>query len=229
MKERSWGEYLVSLLVAAILAVIVRSCVVTAYKVPTGSMQPTLKPGDFIFATRFDYGMHIPWSEKILFASLPARGDVVVFSYPSQPQVNYVKRVVGLPGDIVELRAGELIVNGEKFVYQDVSEVRGADNPNPAIFKILQESSKTDRSISIIREKSKTSPSFGPLAVPPNEIFLLGDNRDASDDSRYWGTVPTVQIFGKVRSIWLSLDSQARWAGDRLSSVRWSRVFTSVN
>lgn len=229
MKERSWGEYLVSLLVAAVLAVIVRSCVVTAYKVPTGSMQPTLKPGDFIFATRFDYGFHIPWSDKVLAASLPERGDVVVFSYPSQPQVNYVKRVVGLPGDTVELKAGELIVNGERFAYEDISEARSGDNPNSAIFKILQERSKNTHAISIIREKAKTSPSFGPLTVPPNEIFLLGDNRDASDDSRYWGTVPTVQIFGKVRCIWLSLDSQSRWAGDRLSSVRWSRVFTSVN
>lgn len=229
MKERSWSEYLVSLLVAAVLAVIVRSFIVTAYKVPTGSMQPTLKPGDFIFATRFDYGLHLPWSDKVALQSLPERGDVVVFSYPSQPQVNYVKRVVGLPGDTVELKQGELVVNGEKFVYEDISEARSGDNPNSAIFKILEEKSKITSAISIIREKSKTSPSFGPLTVPANEIFLLGDNRDASDDSRYWGTVPTVHIFGKVRRIWLSLDSQSRWAGDRLSSVRWSRVFTSVN
>lgn len=229
MRERSWAEYFASLFIAAVLALFVRSFVLTAYKVPTGSMQPTLKPGDFIFATRFDYGLKTPWAKDDKAAKPPSRGDVVVFSYPSQPSVIYVKRVVGLPGDVIEIKSGELSINGRAFNYTDVSEERRDDNPNPEFFKVFEESAENHKSHFIVREKAKTSPSFGPLTVPQGEVFLLGDNRDASDDSRYWGAVPNAYIFGKVRWIWLSLDSQKKWAGDRISSVRWFRVFSTVN
>ena len=106
-----WRDYILILALAIGLALIVRSYLVTAYKVPTGSMQPTLKPGDFIFASRVSYGVQIPFRAGVLNFSLPEYGDLVIFNYPQQPDVTYVKRVVGLPGDRVQLIKGRLVIN----------------------------------------------------------------------------------------------------------------------
>lgn len=221
-----WRDYLTTLLLAVLCALFVRSYMVTAYKVPTGSMQPTLKPGDFIFSSRLSYGVSIPFVQKKWGASLPDRGDLVVFNYPNQPQVNYVKRVVGLPGDRVQILKGRLILNDEPLAYEIETSVSG-DNPNPELFDIYQESSGSTQ-WRVIFQKKNDKKDFGPLVIPPGEVFLLGDNRDASDDSRYWGTVPMSQVVGKVVFIWLSLDWQKKWGGDRYPSVRWERVFSRV-
>jgi signal peptidase I len=202
------------------------AAIYTAYKVPTGSMQPNLKPGDFIFCSRIAYGISFPFlsdpSEKIL----PERGDVVVFHYAAQPGVTYVKRVIGLPGDRIQILKGRLILNDIPLDYEPLNKTSD-DNPNPDLFDIYAE--KTNQiEWRVILQKLIASQDFGPMIVPPGEIFLLGDNRDASDDSRYWGTVPAQQIVGKVGLIWLSLDSQRKWGGNRYPSVRWDRVFSWV-
>lgn len=221
-----WREYLTTLVLAVLCALFVRNYLVTAYKVPTGSMQPTLKPGDFIFSSRMSYGMSIPFSQNKWGASLPERGDLVVFNYPNQPAVNYVKRVVGLPGDRVQIINGRLHINEEALKYEKAQEAPG-DNPNPELFDIYEEISGQTR-WRVIFQKNPDDKDFGPLVVPPGEVFLLGDNRDASDDSRYWGTVPMNQVVGRVVLIWLSLDWQKKWGGDRYPSVRWERVFSPV-
>ncbi|MEK2687582.1 signal peptidase I [Bdellovibrio sp. GT3] len=222
-----WREYITTLVIAVFFALFVRSYLVTAYKVPTGSMQPTLKPGDFIFSSRVAYGIQIPFSDKKWHLTFPERGDVVVFNYSNQHEISNVKRVVGLPGDKIQIVDGRLILNDQPLEYVMVSG-SDADNPNHDLFEIFEEKTQ-DSSWRVIFQKQSQGKDFGPIIVPPGEVFILGDNRDASDDSRYWGTVPSSQIMGKVVLIWLSLDWQEKWGGDRYPSVRWNRVFSSVH
>ena len=220
MLNNQWKDYFVTILISVLLALFVRSFVITAYKVPTGSMQPTLKAGDFIFSYRLAYGFKRNHN--------PERGDLVVFSYSSQPETSYVKRVVGLPGDKIEITGGSLIINDTALDYELDLSSPSTENPNPASFDVYLESELASAR-RVIFKKNRESQNFGPLVVPPGEVFLLGDNRDASDDSRYWGTVPIGQIYGKVLFVWLSLDWQKRWAGDRFPTVRWDRVFSGVH
>ncbi len=157
----------------------------------------------------------------------PRRGDLVVFSYPAQPQVNYVKRVVALPGDRIEIEKGELIINGQKLSYQDDPDVSVSDIISLDLFKIVREQApEGNRALTFSRNPKNHH--FGPLIVPPNEVFLLGDNRDSSDDSRYWGTVPIEMIDGKVIWIWLSLNWQKRNWENRIPTLRWERIWTGL-
>lgn len=216
MNMKLWREYLITLSLAILLAMLVRHFMLTAYKVPTSSMQPTLKPGDFIFSYRLAYqtGQQVK------------RGDLVTFTYPNQPGVTYVKRVIALEGDHVRISQGHLYLNEVQAQYELVQN--SAENPNSAIFDVYFEKNE-EMSHQIILSKAKMDKDFGPFVVPPGEAFMLGDNRDASDDSRYWGTVPVKSIQGQVTFIWLSLDWQNRWGGDRYPKVRWERVFSSVH
>lgn len=221
-----WREYLTTLVLAVLFALFVRSFLLAAYKVPTGSMQPTLKPGDFIFSSRLAYGLPIPFSTQRWNKVSPERGDLVVFTYPETPQITYVKRVVALPGDRIQIIHGRLSINDVTLEYHRL-DGQEQDNPNPQLFDIFEEKSE-DQTRRVIFQKQSDEKNFGPLVVPPGEVFLLGDNRDASDDSRYWGTVPISHVAGKVVLIWLSLDWQKKWGADRYPSVRWDRVFSTV-
>lgn len=223
----AWRQYLLTLCLAVFAALAVRHFVLTAYKVPTGSMQPALKPGDFIFSSRMSYGLRLPFTRKVLFERMPERGDLVVFSYPNHPDVNYVKRVIALPGDRVQIVNNRLHLNGVPMRYEKVQD-RDADNPSPDVFEMAEESFESYRT-TVILEKGAKDRDFGPLVVPPGEIFLLGDNRDTSDDSRYWGTVPLSQISGKAVLVWLSLDWQNKWGDGRFPRVRWDRVLAPAH
>lgn len=224
----AWRQYAFTMVFAVLAALAVRHFVLTAYKVPTGSMQPILKPGDFIFSLRTAYGLRIPIGGPVWEGRSPQRGDLVVFSYPHQPEVNYVKRVIALPGETIEMKKNQLIVNGKLFGYEEPHLEKISDNPNPALFDLFLERAPAElgsQEWTVILEKGSLDKNFGPLTVPEGEIFLLGDNRDTSDDSRYWGTVPVSQVSGRVLLIWLSLDWQKRWAEERFPSVRWERLF----
>lgn len=214
MVSQKWREYFFTLAIAIFLALVVRFFVFTAYRVPTGSMQPTLKPGDFIFASRLSY-----------LKREPQRLDVVVFQYPNQSDVSYVKRVVAIAGDKVELKKGQLFLNGKPSEY--VLDQDPSDNPNPQSFQLNFEK-QGDRKIRILRLSSGQMESFGPVVVPPGEVFLMGDNRDASEDSRYWGSVPLENVKGRVVLIWFSLNSIDKRFGSRFPQVRWDRIFSTV-
>ncbi len=223
--SKGWKELAFIFILAVLSAIFVRTYFLAPYRVPTGSMQPALKPGDFIFVSQVAYGFPTGGGDKIAERP-PRRGDLVTYYYASQPDTAYVKRVIALPGDRVEIKNNRLIINGIRLSYTPLEN--GGDNPNPELFELFTESFD-NLSWPVIFNKTENQKSLGPLVVPPGEVFLLGDNRDASDDSRYWGTVPIGQIFGKVSLIWLSLDWQKKWAGHRFPSVRWERLFSRVH
>lgn len=221
-------EYTESLLVAVALALILRFFVISAYKIPTSSMVPTLKVGDFIFAYKLPYGVPIPFSGGARWgAEMPSRGDVVVFRYPGSGNVNYVKRVVGLPGDRIAIRGKKLFVNEKRADYQPVSNDVIQDLPGQEYYSAFEERLEGSTHL-VIKNRSDESDSFGPIVVPPGHIFVLGDNRDSSDDSRYWGSVPVKNLEGRVVLIWMSFDWLNRWGDERYPSVRWSRVLSAV-
>lgn len=226
-------EYTESLIVAILLALVLRFFVVSAYKIPTGSMIPTLKVGDFIFAYKLPYGLPIPFTDgSRLNASLPSRGDVVVFRYPGNEQVNYVKRVVGLPGDQIAIKNKKLFINDIEAKYESISNDVIGDLPGAEYYAPFKESfgdAAGESTHEVITNRSDEADFFGPVVVPPGQIFVLGDNRDSSDDSRYWGTVPVKNLEGRVVVVWLSLDWMNLWAGERLPTVRWDRFFKKID
>ena len=182
-------EYAEAIVIAIILALFIRTFVVQAFKIPSGSMKPTLLVGDHILVNKFIYGVKLPFTDKVLVKiSKAKRGDVVVFKYPLDTRKDYIKRVVGLPGDQVELANKQLLING-----------RPTEDPYA--------------SYSIQGNLRK----FGPITVPTDHLFVMGDNRDESSDSRVWGFVPISYLKGKAFLIY--------WSWDRQDfGVRWSRL-----
>ncbi len=224
-------EYFESLLVAVVIALILRFFVVSAYKIPTGSMTPTLKVGDFVFAYKLNYGVTIPFASGDRIASrLPLRGDVVVFKFPGHENTSYVKRVVGLHGDHVQIKNKKLFINGVQAEYTLANSDLIGDLPSKEYYSVYNENFYGSSHLIIYNQTQKDSETsdFGPVIVPPQNIFVLGDNRDSSDDSRYWGSVPVRNIEGQVVLVWLSLDWLNRWGTDQMPQVRWSRVFQAV-
>lgn len=221
-------EYVESMVAAILIAAFIRIFVLAAYKIPTGSMVPTLKSGDFIFAYKLSYGFPIPFSGgDRWWSTLPNRGDVIVFRYPGNESVNYVKRVVGLPGDRIAIKNKKLLVNEKEAAYESVSDDPIQDLPGREYYQALRETISESTHL-VIKSLSEDGASFGPVVVPPGQIFVLGDNRDSSDDSRYWGAVPLKNIEGRVTLIWLSFDWINRWGDDHYPSVRWDRLFRAV-
>jgi signal peptidase I len=231
-RPRLVREYTESLIVAVCLALLLRFFVISAYKIPTGSMLPTLKVGDFIFAYKLPYGFPIPFSGgDRISAKLPERGDVVVFRYPGNENVNYVKRVVGLPGDRIAIKDRKLIINDTETSLSPLDHALIADVPSSELYMASKEDMgalSANPEHMIMNSKEAKADSFGPVVVPPGQIFVLGDNRDTSDDSRYWGTIPVSHLEGRVITVWLSLDWMNTWAGDALPHVRWERLFRKV-
>jgi len=174
-KKHIVREYAESILVAVILALIIRTFVVQAFKIPSGSMEDTLLVGDHLLVCKFLYGTKIPLTDsKILKIRDPKRGDVIVFEYPEDPSKDFIKRVVGLPGDVVEAKDKKVFVNGKPF-----------ENPH----EIHKESD-------IIPKAQNPRDNFGPVTVPADSYFVMGDNRDRSYDSRFWGFVKSPKIKG---------------------------------
>lgn len=203
---REYGE---ALGIALLLAILIRTFFIQAYEIPSGSMEPTLLVGDHILANKLVYGFRMPDSifgltpfglpyGHYLFRFEPIhRGDVVVFVYPRNPSEDYIKRVVGIAGDVVQIKDGKVWLNGAPM-----------DDPH-AHFEVPD----ADRSASQVRDY------FGPVTVPPGELFMMGDNRDDSSDSRFWGFAPEDNVEGRAMVIYWS------WDGDEggILPLRWSR------
>jgi len=185
-------EYAEALIVALILAFFIRSFVVQAFKIPSGSMLQTLQIGDHLLVTKFAYGVKIPFTHKMIIERPgPQHGDVVVFEFPEDPSKDFIKRVIGVPGDVIEIKDKQIFRNGVLLVEPYIQHV--------------------DASTSVPRRDN-----FGPVMVPENKYFVMGDNRDESYDSRFWGFVERNTIEGKALILY--------WSWESLTNIRWERI-----
>jgi signal peptidase I len=229
-------EYSESIGVAVAIALLLRAFVVEAFQIPSGSMIPTLEVGDHIFVSKFAYGLTIPFTNtKIIQLAQPKRGDIVVFKYPLDQSTDYIKRVVGLPGDVIEMRQEELYVNGRAiqrervprpYHYADAGHGAGpAEDHEGELWLENLDGHKHE----LIQEPVRGPRDFERKVVPANNVFVMGDNRDNSSDSRVWGTVDRDLIKGKALIVWWSRASADGMSPvDWLKSIRWNRFFQVV-
>lgn len=196
LKRSRFRENVEAILIAVIIALFIRTFVVQAFKIPSGSMKPTLQVGDHILVNKFIYGVKIPYlSTVVLPVKDPQRGDIVVFKFPVDPRKDFIKRVIALPGDVVEIRDKTIFINARRVnhdfgVFSDPRTIAGNLKPRD---------------------------NLGPITVPKDALFVMGDNRDESFDSRFWGFVPIRDVSGKAFIIYWSWDSDD-------FNVRWRRL-----
>ncbi|MDM8517677.1 signal peptidase I [Desulfobacterales bacterium HSG16] len=189
-------ENIEAVLVAILLALFIRTFMVQAFKIPSGSMKETLQIGDHILVNKFAYGVKIPYlGIKLMPVSKPANDDIVVFKFPEDPNKDFIKRVIGIAGDVVEIINKQLYLNGK---------------PITRDFAVFKDSS-------IIQRNRNPRDNFGPITVPENCLFVMGDNRDHSYDSRFWKFVELDAVKGKAFIIYYSWDSES-------FGVRWKRL-----
>ncbi len=180
---------------AILIAIIIRSFIVQPYFIPSGSMLNTLQEGDRLFVTKFSYGIHLPFIQKELFSTgEPKHGDIIVFPFPNNPSVDYIKRVVGLPGDVLEMRDKKFYRNGEAVQEDYIINM--------------------DSNVSWNTKRDN----MPPTTVPAGKVFVMGDNRDGSEDSRVWGFVDKDTIHGRA---WIIFWSSTNWI-----NIQWSRIGT---
>jgi len=189
-------DYTKSILIALVLALFIRAFVIQAYKIPSGSMLDTLQIGDHILVEKFMYGTHIPFTDIVIFPiKSPKKGDIIVFSYPENHHLDFIKRVIGLPGDTVQGINKNVYVNDKKLKESYIKHIDGLILPSYA--------SPRDN--------------FGPIKIPKNHYFVMGDNRDNSKDGRFWGFVKREEIKGKALLVYFS------WNGQH-NKVRFKRL-----
>jgi signal peptidase I len=206
-------EYSRSFFPVLLFVLIIRSFVFEPFRIPSGSMMPTLLKGDFIFVEKFSYGLRLPVTEtKILETGSPERGDVVVFRLPDDPSINYIKRVVGLPGDQIVYRRHRLTINGKEIPLEQSSEATAED---PRFIEQLG-----DRTHEILITDAAYTLRDGVYEVPDGHYFVMGDNRDNSRDSRFINAIPESHLVGEAVRIWMHIDG--------LSWPRWERVGNKI-
>ena len=193
-------EYLEAAVIAVLLALFIRAFVVQAFKIPSGSMKPTLLIGDHILVNKFIYGVKIPFTDHyVLQIKKPKRGDIVVFKWPRNEKKDFIKRVIGVQGDTIEIRDDILYVNNEKTETKYIGTYRDRDLGRADQW--LEFLGETKHSILDVHNRNED---FGPRVVPKNALFVMGDNRDQSLDSRYWGFVSLNKVKGKAFIIYWS-------------------------
>ena len=222
VKEPLLVEYARSFFPIILVVLLVRSFIVEPFRIPSGSMMPTLLVGDFILVNKFAYGIRLPViNMKVIDIGTPQRGDVIVFRYPENPSVDYIKRVVGVPGDHIAYRDKVLYINGvrqdQKIISTYVGKGAGAMMTGASLRR--EDLSKVVHKILVLSDSYDRDFDF---TVPAGQYFVMGDNRDNSRDSRYWGTVPDANLVGKAFFVWMNWDS----ADD---AIGWSRLGTVIH
>ncbi|MEQ1674291.1 MAG: signal peptidase I [Candidatus Nitrotoga sp.] len=230
IKEPWWVEYAKSFFPVILVVFLLRSFLIEPFKIPSGSMIPTLQVGDFIVVNKFIYGIRLPIvGKKLVEINSPERGDVMVFHYPENPSIDYIKRVVGVPGDNIVYRHKQVVVNG---VIQKLEGNGDYNYVEPGLSfvhtKIYNESLSSGRSYKVLQNPDAPNMRLGDVAefphrencaysvdemrciVPKGHYFMLGDNRDNSRDSRYWGFVPDEMLVGKAFMVWMNFNDFKR-------------------
>lgn len=198
--KSTFREYAEAIGMALLLALFIRTFIVQAFKIPSGSMIPTLQIGDHILVNKLAYGIRVPlWGHYLVDFGKVQRGDVIVFIFPEDRSKDFIKRVVGIAGDAVEIRGKKIYINGQQ-VEDPYAHFEGDDPQN------ILPASRDD---------------YGPTKVPENHLFVMGDNRDRSYDSRFWGFVNLDDVRGKAFLIYWSWDGGDRW-------VRWERLASLI-
>lgn len=214
-------EYARAFFPVILIVFLLRSFLVEPFRIPSGSMLPSLHVGDFILVNKFRYGIRLPVvNTKIAGLGQPERGDVMVFRFPHDKSVNFIKRVVGLPGDRIEYRNKQLLINGQPApqTADGDFEYRESDQRRIQAARLKEKLGDTDHEILLDGVRRSTNMEF---TVPDDQYFVMGDNRDHSNDSRYWGFVPEANIVGQAFLIWFSWDAAQ-------SGVAWRRIGMSV-
>ena len=223
-------EYLEALLIAVIFATFARTYVIQAFKIPTGSMEENLLVGDHILVNKFVYGRVSSRTERRLLPyNSVRRGDVVVFKFPDEPSRDFIKRCIGLPGDEIEIVNKEVFINGQKVDDSQYSYRKDSRIYPPSVF---------------LHDGYRDRDNFGPVTIPADQYFFMGDNRDNSNDSRFWGPVPADYIKGRAYLIYWSFQNEAEsvdWPGYQgkarqlgnvvakfFTHTRWERSFQIV-
>ncbi len=203
MKKSVVREYFESLVIAVALALFARTFVFQAFKIPTGSMERNLVIGDHLIVNKMVFAPGVTAIERALLPSRPiSRGDIVVFKYPKEPERDFIKRVIGLPGDRIELRKKKVFVNDQALDEPYVQYLNPPASPRDA----RSEDVRVD---------------YGPVTVPASQYFMMGDNRDNSEDSRFWGFMPASYVKGQALFIYLSI-------GESFGDIQWNRLLNRV-
>ena len=203
-------EYFESICVAVILALFVRTFIVQAFKIPTGSMENNLLIGDHLLVNKFVFAPTLARLEETLLPIDPIRrGDIIVFKYPEEPERDFIKRVIGLPGETIELR--------KKRVYIDDTLL---DEPYVHYLEPPDEEGGADFDVRV---------RYGPVTVPPGHYFMMGDNRDNSQDSRYWGFLPQEYVKGKALFVYFSFGEESGGLRELMTGVRWNRILHQIH
>ena len=216
-QSASWPvEYARSFFPLLLLVLVLRSFIFEPFRIPSGSMKPTLLIGDFILVNKFAYGVRLPViHKKVLDIGKPERGDVAVFRFPRDQNLDYIKRIVGLPGDQIQYRDKTLTVNGIVAAQDLIGEYDDPDGGREAIIEKTE--TLDDLSHQILISTSRNNGNELEFTVPEGTYFAVGDNRDNSNDSRYWGPVPEENLVGKAFLVWMHFN----WDN---GGVKWSRL-----
>ncbi len=215
----TWKQALLTFFGPILALFCIRWLLIEPYVIPSGSMIPSLLIHDHILVNKLAYGIRMPFGNSFLLQwGHPQPGEIVVFQYPENPEVFYVKRVVAVSGDRISVDRGQVIVNGQAYSQTSIAGPSSADD-----FEYFQENSTRSYSV---RYREKEASNFDSTQVPPNSYFVMGDNRDQSSDSRIWGTVPEKNLIGTAKLIWLSCEETLKTASFLCdpTTIRWHRL-----
>lgn len=220
---RAFAEYARTIIIAVAVFALARTFLIEAFKIPSGSMEDTLLVGDFLLVNKAVYGAQIPFTHlRLPDFRKPERRDIIVFRFPKDRTTPYVKRLIGLPGDTVAMRDGVLYVNGqpqvERYVLHDRPNLDGTPEEFDWQRNFLVKSAQASE------DYHPTRNTWGPLIVPKQNYFVLGDNRDNSSDSRYWGFVPADLLMGRPMFVYYSYEHKQSDSYPWLTDIRWQRL-----
>jgi signal peptidase I len=233
VKEPVLVEYSRSFFPVIFAVLILRSFLVEPFRIPSGSMMPTLLVGDFILVNKFSYGIRLPvLNKKIIELGEPQRGDVIVFRYPKQPWIDYIKRVVAVPGDTLRYQDKVLYINDKPMPQTNQGTYTGIGSgvQMTGAYRLLEDLEGTEHEILVHPMAPNLAMGCnvlrnGPIRVPPGHYFAMGDNRDNSNDSRCWGLVPDENLVGKAFGIWMNWDSNL----DSFPPIAWERIGNGID